>query len=147
MPKSVYWDDFAHLVKSRLYTTHLPMTVYAALPGYTAGLTREWTPSHGGLLLELDSLTAGGAVIFSNETGHIPGLNGRLNLKRDNLDRTYLYTDNIEIDQGKQQPVAFRLGRSLRLTDAYGVGMMATIVDITGQLALVEYRPFDQGNE
>lgn len=130
-----------------LYTTHLPMTVYAALPGYTAGLTREWTPSHGGLLLELNSLTAGGAVIFSNETGHIPGLNGRLNLKRDNLDRTYLYTDNIEIDQGKQQPVAFRLGRPLRLTDACGVEMMATIVDITGQSALVEYRPFDQRNE
>ena len=126
-----------------LYTTHLPMTVYAALPGYTAGLTREWTPSHGGLLLELDSLTAGGAVIFSNDTGHIPGLNGRLNLERDSLDRAYLYTDNISIDQGKQQPVAFRLGRPLRLTDAYGIEMMATVVDITGQSALVEYRPFD----
>ena len=130
-----------------LYTTHLPMTVYAAMPGYTAGLEREWRPSQEGLLLELDPLTAGGAVIFPNATGHIPGLNGRLNPKRDNLDRTYLYADNIAIDEGKQQPVTFRLGKPLRLTDAYGVEIMATIVDITGRSALVEYRPFDQRSE
>ena len=130
-----------------LYTTHLPMTVYAALPGYTAGLAREWRPSQEGLLLELNPLPTGGAVIFSKATGHIPGLSGRLNPKRDNLDRTYLYTDNIAIDQGKQQPVAFRLGKPLRLTDAYGVEMMATIIDITGHSALVEYRPFDQSSE
>lgn len=130
-----------------LYTTHLPMTVYAAMPGYTAGLKLAWRPSHGGLLLELDPLTTGGAVIFSNASGRIPGLRGRLNPKRDKLDRTYLYTDNIAIDRGKQQPVAFRLGKPLRLTDAYGVEMMATVVDITGRSALVEYRPFNQGSE
>ncbi len=130
-----------------LYTAHLPMTVYAAMPGYRAGFVRSWTPSRGGLLLELDPLTAGGAVIFSNASGHIPGLHGRLNPQRDNLDRTYLYTDNIAIEQGRQQPVSFRLGKPLRLTDAYGVEMMATIVDITGQSALVEYRPFNQRND
>ena len=130
-----------------LYTTHLPMTVYAAMPGYTAGLVREWRPSQEGLLLELDPITAGGAVIFSNATGHIPGLNGRLNPIRDNLDRTYLYADNIAIDEGKQQPVTFRLGKQLRLTDAYGVEIMATIVDITGRSVLVEYRPFDRRSE
>ncbi len=130
-----------------LYTTHLPMTVYAAMPGYTAGLVQEWRPSQEGLLLELDPITAGGAVIFSNATGHIPGLNGRLNPIRDNLDRTYLYADNIAIDEGKQQPVTFRLGKPLRLTDAYGVEIMATVVDITGRSVLVEYRPFDRRSE
>ena len=44
-----------------LYTTHLPMTVYAAAPGYAAGLEREWRPHKGGLLLELDLLPTGGA--------------------------------------------------------------------------------------
>ena len=126
-----------------LYTTHLPMTIYAAVPGYAAGLAREWTPRQGGLLLALVPLVAGGAVILPNATGHIPGLRGRLNPKRDASDRTYLYADNVAIEQGRQQPVSFRLGKPLRLTDAFGVEMSVTIVDIIGRSALVEYRPFD----
>ena len=128
-----------------LHTTHLPMTVYAAAPGHTAGLAREWTPRQGGLLLEMAALAAGGAVIFPNATGHVPGLRGRLNPKRDASDRTYLYADNVAIEQGRQQPVSFRLGKPLRLTDAFGVEMSVTIVDIIGRSALVEYRPYDIG--
>ncbi len=130
-----------------LYTTHLPMTVYAAVPRYGAGLAREWTPRQGGLLLELAPLTAGGAVIFPNATGNVPGLHGRLNPIRDISDRTYLYGDNIAIDEGRQQPVSFRLGKPLRLTDAYGVEMTISIIDIIGRSALVEYRPFDRTHD
>ncbi|MYG68707.1 MAG: hypothetical protein F4199_01455 [Rhodothermaceae bacterium] len=126
-----------------LYTTHLPMTVYAAMPGYTAGLAREWVPSHGGLLLQLDPRKDGGAVIFPRSTGHIPGLDGRLNPIRDTLDRTYLYADNVAVDEGKQQPVTIRLGKPLRLTDAYGAEIEAKIVDITGRSSLIEYGLFD----
>ena len=126
-----------------LYTTHLPMTVYAAEPAYAAGLARDWMPHQGGLMLELAPLAAGGAVIFPNATGHLPGLRGRLNPIRDTSDRTYLYADNVAIDEGRQQPVSFRLGKPLRLTDAFGVEMSVTIVDIVGRSALVEYRPFD----
>ncbi|MYC67230.1 MAG: hypothetical protein F4X12_12945 [Acidobacteriia bacterium] len=128
-----------------LYTTHLPMTVYAAGRGYAAGLAREWTPSEGGLVLELAPLSAGGAVLFPKATGHLPGLRGRLNPIRDTSDRTYLYADNIAIEQGRQQPVSFRLGKPLRLTDAFGVELSVTVVDIFGRAALVEYTPFDKG--
>ena len=130
-----------------LYTTHLPMTVYAAVPEYAAGLSREWTPRQGGLLLELAPLPTGGTVIFPNATGNVPGLRGRLNPIRDTSDRTYLYADNIAIDEGRQQPVSFRLGKPLRLTDAFGVEMMVTIVDIIGRSALVEYRPFQSDSQ
>ena len=125
-----------------LYTTNLPMTVYAAGPGHMAGLERAWTPDQGGLLLELEPLNNGGSVIFRQDTGSLPGLHGRLNPIRDSSDRTYLYADNIAIDEGRQQPVPFRPGKPVRLTDAYGTELSVTIVDIIGRSALIEYQPF-----
>ena len=125
-----------------LYTTHLPMTVYAAARGYVAGLEREWIPSQGGLLLELTALSDGGSTIFSKSTGHLPGLRGRLNPILDTSNRTCLYADNIAIEEGRQQPVSFRLGKPIRLTDAFGAELSVTIVDIVGRSSLVEYRPF-----
>ncbi len=125
-----------------LYTTHLPMTVYAAGPGYTAGLQTAWTPGRSGLLLELEPLGSGGAAIFAQDTGHLPGLHGRLNPIRDASDRTYMYADNIAIDEGRHQPVPFRPGKPVRLTDSRGTEVSATIVDIRGRSALLEYQPF-----
>ena len=130
-----------------LHTTHLPMTVYAAAPGFTAGLQRDWIPQQGGLLLALERLPTGGSTIFPQATGHLPGLTGRLNPKRDTSDRTYLYADNVAIEQGRQQPVHFRLREPLRLTDAFGVELSVTIIDIIGRSALLEYRPFHPPEE
>ena len=125
-----------------LYTTNLPMTIYAAGTGFSAGVERTWTPSQGGRLLELEPLESGGAVIFAQKSGHLPGLRGRLNPILDTSDRTYLYADNIAINGGQQQPVTFRLGQPLRLMDAYGAELSVTIIDIVGQSSLVEYQPF-----
>ncbi len=136
--------DHAGEAVLNLYTTHLPMTVYAAVPGYGAGLQRAWIPSRGGLLLELEPLDFGGAAIFAEDTGHLPGLRGRLNPIRDTSDRTYLYADNIAIEEGRQQPVPFRLGKPMRLTDASGAELSVTIIDIVGRSSLLEYRSFNR---
>ena len=104
-------------------------------------------PEPGALTIELEVLREGGSIIFSEATGSLPGLKGRLNPIRDTLDRTYLYASNISINEGKQQPVHFIPGEDLRLTDTEGIELLVRIVDIVGRSALVEYRPYFEGKE
>ena len=124
-----------------LHSAHLPMTAFAAAAGFAARVEREWVPADGPLTLELNRLPGGGAVIFEEATGSLPGIRGRLNPIRDTLDRTYLYASSIAINEGQPQPVAFVPGEDLRLTDADGGELLARIVDIVGRSALIEYRP------
>ena len=123
-----------------LYTTNLPMTVYFAAKGFSAGIKENWLPNEGSFSIELRPIGAGGSVFFTRNSGQIPGLRGRINPKRDAFNRTYLYADNISIEEGRQQPVPFRLGKAMYLVDANGAEFMVTIVDIIGQLTLLEYR-------
>ena len=127
-----------------LHSTHLPMTVFAAATGFAACVQRDWTPAERPLSLELNAVPpGGGAVVFPESTGDLPGLEGRLNPILDALDRTYLYASNIAINQGQPQPVHFLLGEDLRLTDADGNELWARVVAMAGRSALVEYHPFN----
>ncbi len=124
-----------------LYTSHLPTTVFAAAGGHAARLERDWTPSQRALSLDLQVLPDGGSVIFPEAVGRLPILKGRLNPVRDAQDRTYLYANNIAINQGQPQPVHFAPGEELRLTDADGRESLIRILDVVGRSALLEYRP------
>ena len=62
----------------------------------------------------------------------------------DNHDRTYLYADNIAINDGLQQPAQFALGEDLHLSDADGQEATVRIVAIVGQASLVQYRQCKQ---
>ena len=130
-----------------LHSTHFPMTVFAAATSYAAHLERDWVPAQGTLAIEMQSLPNGGAVIFPEAAGHLPGLSGRLNPKRDNHDRAYLYASNIAINGGQQQPVHLMPGEDLRLTDANGRELVVRIAAIVGKSALVEYRPYSKGDK
>ncbi len=123
-----------------LHSLHLPMTVFVAAKGYAAYLERDWVPAEMSLAVELQALPEGGSVIFTESTGRIPGLTGRLNPIRDTHDRTYLYASNISIEEGKQQPVHFTLGEYLVLTDSEGQQRQVRIVEILGRSCLLEYR-------
>ena len=122
-----------------LHSVHVPMTVFVAAEGFSAHLEHGWTPAERMLHVELSALPNGGAVIFPEALGELPGLTGRLNPIRDTHDRTCLYATNIAVNDGEQQPVSFALGERLRLTDAEGKDMLVRIVDITGRSALLEY--------
>ena len=60
------------------------------------------------LAIELEPLPDGGAVIFPEATGHVPGVTGRLNPIRDTQNRTYLYASNIAINDGRAKTVSLR---------------------------------------
>ena len=124
-----------------LHAAHLPMIVFVAAAEFAAHVERDWLPAERMLHVQLAALPNGGAVIFPEDAGEIPGLAGSLNPIRDTHDRTYLYTSNIAVNDGDRQPVAFTPGEALRLTDADGKERWVRIVDVVGRSALVEYRP------
>ena len=101
------------------FHSELPITVFCAASGHTAHVERNWYPPEL-LSVQLETLPMGGSEIFTEGIGHLPDLTGRLNPILDDLDRMYLYAINVAIDEGKQQPVYFKLNQPLRLTDANG---------------------------
>ena len=122
------------------FHSELPITVFCAAPGHGGQVARDWRPPEP-LAVQLEPLPAGGSMAFTEGTGHLPSLNGRLNPILDNLDRMYLYATNIAIDEGKQQPVHFKLNQPLRLTDVNGFEWIVRFIEMIGKSALVEYEP------
>ena len=124
-----------------LHSSELPMTVFVASEGCVAHVERNWVPAERALALELTEAPDGGSAVFAESTGHLPGLAGRLNPIRDAHDRTYLYADNIAINDGLQQPARFAPGiDQLRLADSNGQVLVVTVAAIEGRSALLDYR-------
>ncbi len=124
------------------FHSELPITVFCAMPGYTARVVRDWQPPEP-LSVQLEMLPMGGSEIFTEGTGHLPKVAGRLNPVLDDQDRMYLYAMNIAIDEGKQQPVYFKLNQPLRLTDVNGSEWIVRFVEMVGKSVLLEYTPPD----
>ena len=122
------------------FHSELPITVFCAAPGHGGQVARDWQPPEP-LSLQLEPLTAGGSIVFTEGTGYLPNLSGRLNPILDNLDRMYLYATNVAIDEGKQQPVQFKLMQPLRLTDINGFEWIVRFIEMIGNSALLEYQP------
>ena len=133
-------DDsgMAHL---KLYTTDAAMTVFVAAEGFSAAVVDGWVPAEGPLQVELQAVVDGGSVIFADQTGYVPGLEGRLNPILDTSDRMHLYATNVAIDGGRQQPAGFTVGGApLNLVDAHGNELDVRVVAMLGQSALLDYR-------
>ncbi len=82
----------------------------------------------------------GGSLIIANRTGHLPGIQGRLNPTLDNLDRSYIYADNVAINDGLQQPVRFNLNEPVRLTDSMGSNATLWFREMVGASCVFDYR-------
>ena len=122
------------------FHSELPIAVLCAAAAHRGRVARGWRPPDP-LALQLEPLPLGGSVVFPEGTGLLPGLTGRLSPILDNLDRMYLYATNVAIEEGRQQPVQFKLNRPLPLTDVNGVGRIVRFIDMIGRSALLEYEP------
>lgn len=126
-----------------LHSTHLPMTLFAAAPGFAAQVARAWTPMRNDLAIEIElqELHGGGSAIFADGAGELPGLRARLNPVRDAHDRTRLYVSGATINQGVEQPAPFAPGEELHLTDDAGTVFAVRIPEVLAKAAVVEYEP------
>ena len=122
------------------FYSELPVTVFCAAPGHGGQVARDWRPPES-LAVELEPLPKGGSVAFTEGTGNLPRLTGQLTPTLDNLDRMYLYAQNVAIEEGKQQPVHFKLNQPLRLTDVNGFEWVVRFIEMIGKSALLEYEP------
>ena len=116
----------------------LPMTVFCAAPEFHARVVHDHVPG-APLELALEPAPDGGSQIVANRTGHLPGIQGRLSPILDSLDRTYLYADNVAIDDGKQQPVHFRLNEPVRLTDSLGARATVRFREMVGASCVFDF--------
>ena len=117
----------------------LPMTVLCAAPGFMASVTTNHA-ADGPLDVRMRPAPNGGSQIMANRSGHLPGIQGRLNPKLDSLDRTYLFADNVAINDGLQQPVHFNLNEPVRLTDSLGAGATLWFREMLGSSCVFDYR-------
>ena len=130
-------DAFGHAD----FTLHarLPMTVLCAAPGFAARVAKDQLPDET-LELRMAPLPGGGSLIIADRTGHLPGIAGRLSPILDSIDRTYLYADNVAINDGQQQPLYFALNDPVRLTDALGASATLWFREMLGASCVFDYR-------
>ena len=117
----------------------LPMTVLCAAKGLAAHVTRAHRPDEP-LEVRMQPVADGGSLIIADRTGHLPGIRGRLNPIIDTLDRTYLYADNVAVNDGQTQPVRFALNEPVRLTDQFGASATVWFREMVGSSCVFDYR-------
>lgn len=117
--------------------TRRPYKLLVSHSEYPAAVIERVDPADGALVTLPRTENIGSLVIHS--TGHIPGLNGRLNPILDTAQRTYLYADNIAVNGGRPQPVSFEVNVPIELEDANGVIVFATVKHIAGRVALLQF--------
>ena len=115
------------------------MTVLCAAKGFAAHVTHDHRPD-GPLEVRMEPVADGGSLIIANRTGRLPGIQGRLNPIIDTLDRTYLYADNIAVNDGQTQPVHFALNEPVRLTDSLGASATVWFREMAGASCVFDYR-------
>lgn len=108
-----------------------------AHPDFPAALISSWDPAEN-IQISL-AVTENTGSVICHGTGYIPGLEGRLNPILDTSNRTYLYADNIAINNGESQPATFKVDEPFELEDSNGVVMQVRVIYIKGRTSLIQF--------
>lgn len=112
-------------------------SILVAHSDFPGAIIPKWDPAED-IEITLSSTETIGSVII-NGTGYIDGLDGRLNPKLDSNNRTYLYADNIAINDGEIQPFHFEINSPITLEDCNGVIIEAIFLHIQGETSLIQF--------
>ncbi len=129
--------DVEGACRLHLYRTDQKMKVLVAAEGHLP-FHKTIVPGKSEVVpLELEpSKDERKAALFTESTGYIPGISGRLNPRKDG----YVYADNIAINGRLAAPAAhFEIGEALQLVDVYGVETTIRFLVVEGQFSLIEY--------
>ena len=117
--------------------TRRAYTVIATHPNYPSAFLENFD-SNEDLKISLNSVENIGSII-SQSTCNISGLKGRLNPIQDSSNRMYFYADNIAIDDGKKQPVQFKINEPIQVEDSDGVIMNLIFRFTKGRTSVIDY--------
>jgi len=140
-PNKTYLETHTDAFGRAEFVLHsmLPMTVFCAAERFRAHVEQGYLPG-GSLEVGIRPTPDGGSRIIASRSGHLPSIQGRLNPILDSLDRTYLYADNIAINDDQAQPVHFALNEPVHLTDALGTSATLWFRELIGTSSIFDYR-------
>lgn len=113
------------------------VTVYCAHQNYRAFYKEEHNADSELVISFKAERGKGSVVIFS--AGYIPGLDGRVNPILDSINRTYLYANDISIENGREQPATFTLNKPFQVEDKDRRKFELTVVAIKSRTSLIEF--------
>jgi hypothetical protein len=130
------------LVANGLYTIDVPtgrlVRLWVAHPNYRALLVERCDSSED-VDAVLGEAAGTGSIIFYGSTGYLPTVKGRFDLHVEASDSGYVYIDNAAVNGAPARPADYTFGEPLEVEDPDGSVTVVTILDSTGNGALVEY--------
>ena len=118
--------------------SRLPVTVFCAAKGFKAHVVHAYVPD-APLEISIHSVQEGGSCIIANQSGPLSGLQGYLTIILDDLDRLYIYADNMAINEGQAQPVRILLNEPVYLLDRNGSHVTLWFREMMGKSCVFDY--------
>ena len=116
----------------------LKYTLLAAHEKYPSAIVEQFDSTQD-VIVTLQNQSQCGSVIASKNWVNIPGIDGEIDAKLDKGSHKYLYTHNIAVDGGKQEPVYFEINEPLLLEDRHNQRKKIIVRFIRGKISAIDF--------